>query len=491
MTSVIRWDVGSWNKPYRNNAGGLVVSGRGSKTGIQEYRNPDGTTRRELRLPEDVFHDASLSGFRGLPITEDHPSDMVSLETMSQVQKGTILTAGHQDGDHVGLDFVVTDPGLIQKMESGAKRQLSVGYQVDLDETPGNHPEFGRYDAIQRKIVPNHIAVLAGGRAGPTACARMDSAYQVDGPAEDAAEHDRLGNESVAKQRACETAGDHAGARRHEADAHEHYAQRDALAGKVAPNGKPRADSTSACHHATVMPKCGLDVDTSNPEPAVNLEQALAALAAANEKIGTERSRADAAMAEIEGYKKDAEKSKARKDARDEAQTKLATAEAALATAQGQVDNLTAKLTDAEKLRTDAAADLTTQVAARVKLETIANAILGAVDKDNKPIDRSALSNRDIKVAVVKHVDSVDIAADRHDAYVEARFDGAVERQAAAADSVAATRQTIIGAPRADGKAGSVTNLMTTDEVTATAKMREDTANAWQKSTTTQKKDGE
>jgi hypothetical protein len=47
----------------------------------------------------------------------------------------------------------------------GGKRELSLGYKVDLDETPGVW-EGQPYDAIQRNIRVNHLAVVPQGRAG-------------------------------------------------------------------------------------------------------------------------------------------------------------------------------------------------------------------------------------------------------------------------------------------------------------------------------------
>jgi hypothetical protein len=45
-------------------------------------------------------------------------------------------------------------------------RELSCGYTLNLDETPGTTPTGEHYDAIQRDIVYNHIAIVPHGRAG-------------------------------------------------------------------------------------------------------------------------------------------------------------------------------------------------------------------------------------------------------------------------------------------------------------------------------------
>lgn len=202
----------------------------------------------------------------------------------------------------------------------------------------------------------------------------------------------------------------------------------------------------------------------------MNLQEALAALAATNEKLGaantqlaTETTRADAAV-------------KAQSDA-----------EAALAKAQGEAET-TRKDADlaktaADKSRKDAEDSIPGLVASKVALLTQANAILGIADKDGKAIDRSAMSAREIKVSVVKHVDGDDLAPDRHDAYVDAMYDGAVKRHAAASASVAAVRQTI-EAVRQDG---AIAGGNHDAEAKATAAMVEAKSNAWTKNSTTKK----
>jgi hypothetical protein len=178
VTRVLRFDAGTLQKPRKTSQGYLRVDGWASRVGIQEYRNPDGSIRRELREDSAVFDQDSLLGFEGVPITDDHPSQMVDIHNTKHLTKGTVLSVGRRDGEHVAVSLVITDPDLIKKVESG-KRQLSTGYYVELDETPGHHPQFGRYDARQVRVGPvNHLAVVDRGRAG-TAAVRMDAAVDV------------------------------------------------------------------------------------------------------------------------------------------------------------------------------------------------------------------------------------------------------------------------------------------------------------------------
>lgn len=132
------------------------------RVGVQEYIKADGTIRRELRLPEEVFNEDSLQSFVGKPITSNHPSaGKVTSKDAHRLSIGAMLNAGIQDGDNVIVPIVIHSPTAI-----GDKRELSLGYECKLDETAGVHPKYGTYDAIQRAIKIQHLSVVKKGRAG-------------------------------------------------------------------------------------------------------------------------------------------------------------------------------------------------------------------------------------------------------------------------------------------------------------------------------------
>ena len=135
------------------------------RIGIQEYRRADGTIRRELRMPEDVFEVDSLASFAGKPITDDHPAERVTAANAKKLMIGTMTGSGVQEDGTVKAPIVIYDAEVIDKIEKGGKRELSLGYRVELDETPGEW-EGCPYDAVQRKIRINHLALVRTGRAG-------------------------------------------------------------------------------------------------------------------------------------------------------------------------------------------------------------------------------------------------------------------------------------------------------------------------------------
>jgi len=172
MTQVQRYDYSDF-KATKTDEGFLVDSPIVARIGIQDYLRADGTTRRELRLPEEVFSADSLASMRGKPITVEHPgSGKVTSKDAHRVTVGTILSEGKQDGDNVRTDITIHTPDSI-----GDRRELSLGYTAILDETPGDW-NGQKYDAIQRTIRVNHLSVVKRGRAG-VARLNMDSNEEV------------------------------------------------------------------------------------------------------------------------------------------------------------------------------------------------------------------------------------------------------------------------------------------------------------------------
>lgn len=160
------------------------------RTGILKYQNADGSIRYEYRPPDEAFNADSLASLQGKPITVGHKA-MVSAANAAKVQPiGTVLTAGRQDGDTIRADIVIYD------LPTNA-RELSCGYSLDLDETPGTAPDGQHYDAVQRNIRYNHVAVVPRGRAG-IARLNMDGEQVIDDEKKGA---DNMANDIMTKVR--------------------------------------------------------------------------------------------------------------------------------------------------------------------------------------------------------------------------------------------------------------------------------------------------
>lgn len=169
-------------KATRTDEGFIIDSPVVGRVGVQVYRNKDGTIRRELRLPEEVFKADSMESAAGKPITDDHPPEPVNSKNFKKYAIGTMTGSAVQDGETIRVPLVIHDEAAIDKAIKGGKRELSLGYKVDLEETSGTHPQYGEYDAIQRNIRINHLALVGRARAGSVARLNLDraDAYQYD-----------------------------------------------------------------------------------------------------------------------------------------------------------------------------------------------------------------------------------------------------------------------------------------------------------------------
>lgn len=155
---------------YFTDEGYLVDHPILTSCGIFEYVNPDGSIRRELRLPKYVFDEDSLKTYRGKPIIITHDAGVVDKSNVDKEQIGTILSDGYKDGNDVRAEIIIHDTDAMK--DSGLK-ELSLGYNLDLIEEPGVY-KGEHYDAIQTNIVINHLAIVASARAGEQARLNID-----------------------------------------------------------------------------------------------------------------------------------------------------------------------------------------------------------------------------------------------------------------------------------------------------------------------------
>ena len=161
--------------------GFLRVPARISRIGIQEYLAVEmGLTDRDptdiirvYRPEEEVFSHDSLNSFASKPVTNNHPPELVNPKNFRNFSVGFSGPEVAQDGMFAKTVLNVTDEEAIKNIESG-KVELSNGYTADIDWTPGVTPEGEQYDAVQRNIKGNHIAIVERGRAGP-ACRVADN----------------------------------------------------------------------------------------------------------------------------------------------------------------------------------------------------------------------------------------------------------------------------------------------------------------------------
>lgn len=181
MARVHRFDLSTVRSWERTASGGLRLSASITKTGVLTYRDTNGNEWREWRPPEEVFRSDSLATLRGAPVTDLHPSGLVTPQTWRDVSVGHVGDDVGRDGVYVVASLLVQDASEIARIEAGQRRDISAGYVCEVDNTPGTTPEGEAYDRVQRDIRYNHAALgpSGWGRAGTDVSLRLDAAVEV------------------------------------------------------------------------------------------------------------------------------------------------------------------------------------------------------------------------------------------------------------------------------------------------------------------------
>lgn len=165
------------DRSHRTRDGFLRVTAKAARSGVQQYLgrevDPEGAhfTADQVvnvyRPPEEVFAPDSLASHVGRPITDDHPTVAVTAKNWRDYSRG-VVGGVVPEGEWIRFDLALMDAAIIDKIDGG-KRELSCGYGCDVAIEDGATPKGEAYQAIQRNIRGNHVAVVDRARAGSEA----------------------------------------------------------------------------------------------------------------------------------------------------------------------------------------------------------------------------------------------------------------------------------------------------------------------------------
>lgn len=140
-----------------------------SRTGKQEYKrcelfgdaceDPDKIVNVE-RTDDEVFSDKAMASFENKPVCIEHPDHDVNAENHNELAVGFVrdIHKGEDNGKPVMMGtLVITDKDAVEAVESGEYKELSCGYDCDIDDDG---------EPYQRNIRGNHVALCKQGRAG-------------------------------------------------------------------------------------------------------------------------------------------------------------------------------------------------------------------------------------------------------------------------------------------------------------------------------------
>lgn len=151
-----------------------------TRTGIFHYHNADGTTRRELRHPDDVWNEDSISSMELIPVTNNHPDEkLVNAKNFKNLAIGYTGETIRKDGNYILANVVITDQEAVDWIKNKGRKELSLGYTVDLHKEDGEY-NGEPYDHRQKNIRYNHLAIVNTARAGAEARIALDSQDTVE-----------------------------------------------------------------------------------------------------------------------------------------------------------------------------------------------------------------------------------------------------------------------------------------------------------------------
>jgi len=150
--------------------GFLTAQVKCARSGIQQYSGSEiGLPALDIanvwRPEEEVFSEDSMRTYAGRPATDNHPHDLVDSTNWKELAVGNLGSKVVRNGDYIEVPLVISDGAAVQKIKDG-KRALSMGYLVDISIESGTTPDGEQYDAIQKNLRMNHIALVDEGRAG-------------------------------------------------------------------------------------------------------------------------------------------------------------------------------------------------------------------------------------------------------------------------------------------------------------------------------------
>lgn len=160
------------SKRVQDNNGWIEVKDNPiTKEGVFDYLGRDiGLTDERANKIVRVYRPAeelekAVDLFKNIPLIDDH--ELIGKEATPAEKKGVQGWVGEQvliDPPYVKANLRIVSDSLINKIKNG-KVDLSLGYKNDYEYISG---EFNgqRYDAIQRNIRPNHLALVDLGRTG-------------------------------------------------------------------------------------------------------------------------------------------------------------------------------------------------------------------------------------------------------------------------------------------------------------------------------------
>ena len=131
----------------------------------QEVGRPDLETVDVYRPLNEVMAATSLASYAHKPVVVGkHPADLISSRTWKDHAVGHVGSEVIHDGGMVRVGIAVMDENAIRMIRGGVT-ECSAGYDCRLEFVDGVTETGASYQAVQRDIRIDHLALVAKGRA--------------------------------------------------------------------------------------------------------------------------------------------------------------------------------------------------------------------------------------------------------------------------------------------------------------------------------------
>lgn len=177
IADMIRFsDASAIGRTKKTSEGYLVATSRVARTGVQVYRASElGDAARDAGFADDamvrvyrhedqVFSKETLNSLTRVPVTLNHPKDMVDADNWGDLAVGEVGDDVLRDGDWIVVNPMIKDSGA-REAAATTHREISMGYTANIVKArDGVDADFEQVD-----IRMNHLALVEKGRAGSQA----------------------------------------------------------------------------------------------------------------------------------------------------------------------------------------------------------------------------------------------------------------------------------------------------------------------------------
>lgn len=175
MPNMIRFsDAASIGKTKKTKEGYLIATSRVARTGVQNYLaaelgdaaegfKPDDVVR-VYRHEDQVFHKDTLASLTRVPVTLNHPKELVDSDNWKDLAVGEVGDDVLRDGEWIVVNPMIKDAAALEAARSTHK-EISMGYTANI--VPARDGVDADFEMVDIRM--NHLALVPKGRAGSQA----------------------------------------------------------------------------------------------------------------------------------------------------------------------------------------------------------------------------------------------------------------------------------------------------------------------------------